>query len=169
MNSLTGRIAFAAYILAITAVFIVTGDKILGLLIFLTIGVQVAGSYALRHPESQLAWILFRRKHGPNIHIRSMTKSELYRSGLHFLKFSMYPFLTLVALRALPAEVQGRVSTEIFSVVYFASSIFFLICIGWGIYFLMRGLLRRADYVPAPPEPEQTEKAPEDRQTVNTP
>lgn len=169
MNSLTGRIAFATYILVVTAIFILTWDKILGLLIFLTIAVQAAGSYALRHPESRMAWILFRQKHGPNTRILSMTKTELYHSGLHFLILGMYPFLTLVALRALPAEFQGRISTEIFTVVYFASSLFFLICVGWGIYFLMRGLTRRADYVPEPPSSEETEDSPRERETVNMP
>lgn len=167
MNSLTGRIAFATYILVVTAIFILTWDKILGLLIFLTIAVQAAGSYALRHPESRMAWILFRQKHGPNTQIRSMTKTEIYHSGLHFLILSMYPFLTLVALRALPGQFQGRISTEIFTVVYFASSLFFLLCVGWGIYFLMRGLLRRADYVPEPPPAEETEDKPRERETAN--
>lgn len=167
MNSLTGRIAFATYILVVTAIFILTWDKILGLLIFLTIAVQATGSYALRHPDSRLAWILFRQKHGPNTRIRSMTKTELYHSGLRFLSLAMYPFLTLVALRALPGQFQGRISTEVFTVVYFASSVFFLICVGWGIYFLMRGLLRRANYVPEPPPPDEVEETPKERQTAD--
>jgi hypothetical protein len=169
MNTLIGRIAFATYILVVTAIFILTWDKILGLLIFLTIAVQAAGSYALRHPESRMAWILFRHKHGPNTRIRSMTKNDLYRSGLHFLNLAMYPFLTLVALRALPGELQGRISTEIFTVIYFASSVFFLICVGWGVYFLMRGLLRRADYTPEPLPEDDVEVTSKERQTADMP
>ncbi len=169
MNTLTGRIAFATYILVVSAIFILTWDKILGLLIFLTIAVQAAGSYALRHPESRLAWILFLQKHGPDTRIRRMTKRELYRSGLHFLNLALYPFLTLVALRALPGQFQGRVSTEIFTVVYFASSIFFLLCVGLGAYFLIRGWFRRDDYIPEPDPAEQQEDAPKARQTANMP
>jgi len=169
MNSLTGRLAFGTYILVVSAIFILTWDKILGFLIFLTIAVQAAGSYALRHPDSKFAWIFFRQNYGPEMRIRRMTRGELFRSGFNFLNMSLYPFITLIALRVLPGQFQGRVSTDVFTVVYFASSVFFLICAGLGVYFLMRGLFRRNDYVPQTDPVDETEEAPRERETANMP
>jgi len=79
-----GRLLFAVYILLLTAIFLMTGDKILGLLIMVTIAVHFGGIYALPHPGSLFAWVFFRLKLGPETRTRQMTKKELMQSGCSF-------------------------------------------------------------------------------------
>ncbi len=151
MHNSFSRLLFAVYILLLTGVFLMTGDKILGLLIFVTVAVHVSGLYALRHPNSLFAWIVFRQRFGPETQTRYMTRQDLLRSGCQFLMLSLYPLLTVVGLRAFAARLEIMMSVEIFSAVYFASSLFFLMCVIGGIYLLIRGLLRSADFVPPAP------------------
>jgi hypothetical protein len=125
-----------------------TGDKILGLLIIVTIAVHLAGIYALRHPGSFFAYTFYRRPFGPNTRTKEMTKGELARSGAQFLILGLYPFLTLVGLRTFKEQLETILSEGILMAIYFCCSIFFIACVVGGVYLLIRSLIRRSGYIP---------------------
>jgi hypothetical protein len=131
-----------------------TGDKILGLLIIMTISIHLAGIYALCHPHSLFAWIFFRRKFGPNTQINQMTKKELMQSGVRFFLLSLYPFLTMVGLGAFGKQLKSLLSDGIILSIGFACSIFFGACVIGGTYLIIRGLIRCGSYVPEPVDPD---------------
>jgi hypothetical protein len=148
MFSPIGRLLFAVYILILTGIFLTTGDRILGLLIIVTIAVHLAGMYACRHPHSAFAWTVFRRKFGPDTETKYMTRKELLQSGVRFFLLSLYPFLTMVGLGVMKEELTPLLSETITLAIYFACSIFFIACVAGGIYLMIRGLLRSSDFVP---------------------
>ena len=98
--------------------------------------------FAKKNPEADWVKVLY-GFYGVRTDTKYMLKDELYVSGFQFLKYSLL-FLALVILIA-----RFQLESNLFMMgIFFGSVMLFMILFGGGLYLLLRGLLRKRNYIP---------------------
>ncbi|GEM_PF-3082805 len=96
---------------------------------------------AVRNPEA--LWVKCLLRERVRTDTKYMTRQELFSSGGRFLKYALFFFIPLILISYLRLELNF-----FWGSVFFGVSIFFLSFFGGGLYLLIRGSLRKKDYVP---------------------
>lgn len=123
---------------------VTTGSVIIYCVGILFIIVFALYHIALKNLDKEWVWVLYGFR-GVRTDVKYMTKSELYYSGLQFLKWSGL-LLVILLLFAKLIESNFNLTTGMLS---FMLTIFSLMFFSGGIYMLIRGVFRKKNYIPA--------------------
>jgi len=116
-------------------------DRTIALLLLgFTVGIVLLDYVARKTPEAPWVYWLYGWRRGPRTDVAHMSRRDLCRSGLQFLLWAAISFGVLAGIGWFGFKGE-RDLTNVFMVLLFVSTIVFLMCLGGGLYLLVRAAL----------------------------
>ena len=117
-------------------------DRWLSLVLLAVFGVVVLLDYlARKNPEASWVYWLWGWEIGPRTNATTMSRHDLYRSGVRFLLYAVVLLGFLVATGQV--GFRGAQESIIALALLFVLSLTFLMCTAAGFYLLIRGVLKK--------------------------
>jgi len=137
------RIVTSLWLVGVVSLAITSPRDQVGSLILLAVfgGVVLLDSLARKNPEAAWVYWLWGWEIGPRTNVPTMSRADLYRSGVKFLFWALVLFGLLIATGHF--GFRGAQDSMVALALLFVFSLGFLICTAAGLYLLIRRVLKK--------------------------